>query len=177
MLPAQTPCKMDRGCWPSTRRHLQHPPTMVSMTIHRRICLNTDFGIVSQHINSITLTNAPAFPQQDYYNTTHHSAHPHSNQVQYSEYDQQLQYLATANNPQDDSGYWENTRNDAVRMLNEQAGPYVSSTSIYSPFFLMYAFQVVSVPPIYALESTGPYLLFPAFSLRSMTLQSKSPGS
>ena len=78
---------------------------------------------MSRHISNMTLTAAPTFPQPNFYNAPNPSF-PQRNPAPFSEYDQQLRYLA--NYPGgDDSGLWETTRNDAVRMLNEQAGPYV----------------------------------------------------
>ena len=71
----------------------------------------------------MTLTAAPTFHRPEYYNSTHQSSYPQGNPPPYSEYDNQVRYLAQR--PLNDSGYWENTRDEAVRMLNEQAGPYV----------------------------------------------------
>ena len=77
----------------------------------------------------MTLTAAPTFPQTQYYGDPG-ATYPQGNPPPYSEYDQQIRYLASSHVPADDSGYWENTRNDAVRMLNEQAGPYVLNMRI-----------------------------------------------
>ena len=68
----------------------------------------------------MTLTAAPTFHRPDYYNP--HQSSYQGNPPPYSEYDNQVQYLA-AQTHLNDSGYWENSRDDAVRMLNEQAGP------------------------------------------------------
>ncbi|KAF8968942.1 hypothetical protein BDZ97DRAFT_1797116 [Flammula alnicola] len=75
-----------------------YPPASATPTHH-----------VSRHISNMTLTAAPTFPQPDFYNM-HNSAYPQGTHP----------HIRV---PLDDSGYWENTRNDAVRMLNEQAGP------------------------------------------------------
>ncbi|KDR82399.1 hypothetical protein GALMADRAFT_220397 [Galerina marginata CBS 339.88] len=88
-----------------------YPPASATPTHH-----------VSRHVSNMTLTAAPTFPQPDYYNI-HNTPYPQGNPPPYSEYDQQLRYLASSQVPSDDSGYWENTRNDAVRMLNEEANP------------------------------------------------------
>jgi cohesin loading factor subunit SCC2 len=87
-------------------------------------------NLVSRHISSMTLTAAPTFHRPDHYNM-HQSSYPQGNSPPYSEYDSQVQYLA-APTPLNDFGYWENTRDDAVRMLNEQAGPYVLNRRIYA---------------------------------------------
>ena len=87
--------------------------------------------LVSRHISNMTLTAAPTFPQPNYYGAQG-ASYTHRNPPPYSEYDQQLHYLSSMQAQQNDSGYWENTRNDAVRMLNEQAGPYVDYTRIYA---------------------------------------------
>lgn len=77
--------------------------------------------LVSRHISNITLTAAPTFPQPSYHDSQY-SGYPQGNPPPYSEYDRQLHYLASAQAPVNDSGYWENARNDAAKMLNEQAG-------------------------------------------------------
>ena len=114
-----------------------YPPASATPTHHGKtfffwfrkdMCIEI-YGIVSRHISNMTLTAAPTFPQTQYYNDQG-STYPQGNPPPYSEYDQQLRYLSSSNVPADDSGYWENTRNDAVRMLNEQAGPYVLNTRI-----------------------------------------------
>jgi len=76
--------------------------------------------LVSRHISNITLTSAPTFPQPSY-----HDQNPgfsQENPPPYSEYDQQMHYLASTQAPSN-AGYWETARDDAVKMLNEQAGP------------------------------------------------------
>ncbi|KJA17973.1 hypothetical protein HYPSUDRAFT_205707 [Hypholoma sublateritium FD-334 SS-4] len=87
-----------------------YPPASATPTHH-----------VSRHISNMTLTAAPTFPQPNFYNGPN-PGFPQRNPAPFSDYDQQLRYLA--NYPGDDgSGLWETTRNDAVRMLSEQAGP------------------------------------------------------
>ena len=85
---------------------------------------------VSRHISSMTLTAAPTFHRPEYYNN-YQSGYPQSNPPPYSEYDNQLRFLATQS-PLNDSGYWENTAGNAARMLNEQMGPYVLNRCIYA---------------------------------------------
>ncbi|KAF9046656.1 hypothetical protein BJ165DRAFT_1369666 [Panaeolus papilionaceus] len=90
-----------------------YPPASATPTAH-----------VSRHINNITLTAAPIFPQPQYYNNHGSSYTPaQGNPPPYSEYDQQLQYLSSSRPQINNTGYWEGSRNDAVRLLNEQAGP------------------------------------------------------
>jgi len=122
--------RMDRGFSRSTHPHLRPRRTMVRLFFWfgNDICIEI-YGAVSRHISNMTLTAAPTFPQTQYYNDQG-STYPQGNPPPYSEYDQQLRYLSSSSVPADDSGYWENTRNDAVRMLNEQAGPYVLNTRI-----------------------------------------------
>ncbi|KAF9005451.1 hypothetical protein BDQ17DRAFT_1353128 [Cyathus striatus] len=75
---------------------------------------------VSRHISTMTITAAPpTFAQPSYYAAHPNSYHRGNPPPPYSEYDQQISYLGSAQVP-NDRGYWENTRNDAVRMLNEQ---------------------------------------------------------
>jgi len=75
-------------------------------------------------MGNITVTAAPTFPQPNYYDRQN-DGYAQGNPPPYSEYDQQLHYLASNQVPANDSGYWENTRNEAVKLLNEQAEPYV----------------------------------------------------
>ncbi|KAJ3516976.1 hypothetical protein NLJ89_g794 [Agrocybe chaxingu] len=89
-----------------------YPPASATPTHH-----------ISRHISNMTLTAAPTFPQPHYYNMHNGTRYAHGNPPPYSEYDQQLQHMASPQVPVNDSGYWENTRNEAVRMVNEQAGP------------------------------------------------------
>ena len=78
----------------------------------------------------MTLTAAPTFHRPEYYNN-YQPSYPQGNPPPYSEYDNQLRILATQS-PLNDSGYWDNTRDNAVRMLNEQMGPYVLNMRIYA---------------------------------------------
>jgi cohesin loading factor subunit SCC2 len=66
------------------------------------------FCLVSQHISSMTLTAALMFHRPEYYDN-YESTYPQGNPPPYSEYDNQLRFLATRS-PLNDSGYWENTR-------------------------------------------------------------------
>lgn len=112
-----------------------YPPASATPTNHGKSPELSGFvyilrcSLVSRHIGSMTLTAAPTFNSSEYY-SNHQSSYPQGNPPPYSEYDNQVRYLASQS-PLNDSGYWENTRDDAVRMLNEQAGPYVLNWCIY----------------------------------------------
>ncbi|KAF4617468.1 hypothetical protein D9613_005695 [Agrocybe pediades] len=109
-----------------------YPPASVTPTHH-----------VSRHVSNMTLSAAPTFPQPQYYNNANY-AQPHQTPTMYPEYDHQLRYLAAPQRPEHDSGYWDNTRNEAVRMLNEQAGPsytYEESNSWSSSYSTPSSFQ------------------------------------
>ncbi|TFK39055.1 hypothetical protein BDQ12DRAFT_682942 [Crucibulum laeve] len=76
---------------------------------------------VARHMGSMMMSGAPpTFMEPTYYSS---DSYAHGNPPPYSEYDQQINYLNSQQVPVNDSGFWENTRNDAVRMINEQAGP------------------------------------------------------
>ena len=113
-----------------------YPPASATPTTHGKSPGLTEFvymlkcSLVSRHISSMTLTAAPTFHRPDYYNN-YQSSYPQGNPPPYSEYDNQLRFLATQS-PLNDSGYWENTRDNAVRMLNEEMGPYVLIRRIYA---------------------------------------------
>lgn len=53
------------------------------------------------------------------------SAYAQENPPPYAEYAHEVDYLATQQVPVNDSGYWENTRNDALRYLGDQGGQCV----------------------------------------------------
>ena len=115
-----------------------YPPASATPTNHGKTPELIGFiymlkcSLVSRHISNMTLTAAPTFHRQDYYNN-YQSSYPQGNPPPYSEYDNQLRFLGTQS-PLNDSGYWENTRDDAVRMLNEQMGPYVLNRRIYATY-------------------------------------------
>ncbi|KAF8879492.1 hypothetical protein BD779DRAFT_1551796 [Infundibulicybe gibba] len=72
---------------------------------------------VARHLSSLTLTAAPpSFMQQSYHSTSY----PQGNPPPYTEYAQEISYLSSSHN---NSDYWESSRNEAVRLLGEQAGP------------------------------------------------------
>lgn len=64
----------------------------------------------------------PSFVQQNYY-----ASYPQGNPPPYTEYAQEIEYLSAPQVPANDSGFWESSRNDASRLISEQAGPYVHS--------------------------------------------------
>ena len=104
-----------------------YPPASATPTHHGTFfdkplrIMTQIFFLVSRHISNITLTGAPTFPQPSYHEQS--SEFSQENPPPYSEYDQQLHYLASTQAPVNDAGCWENSRDDAVKMLNEQAGP------------------------------------------------------
>ncbi|KAF8158512.1 hypothetical protein B0H34DRAFT_797892 [Crassisporium funariophilum] len=155
-----------------------YPPASATPTNH-----------VSRHIGNMTLTAAPTFSQPDYYNVQR-TNYQQVNPPPYSEYDHQLQYLAAPQVPANDSGYWENTRNDTIRMLNDQAGPSYQyrdsmhwspsgpSSSYQTPPFAQSIFQRTApstaypTPPPPGISSSSSSL---AFALGGPTQQIKQP--
>jgi cohesin loading factor subunit SCC2 len=53
------------------------------------------------------------------------SSYPQGNPPPYAEYAPEVDYLGNQQPPANDSGYWENTRNDAVRFLGDEAAQCV----------------------------------------------------
>lgn len=75
---------------------------------------------MAHHLSSMSLAAPPpSFVRPTYYS----AAYPQSNPPPpYTEYAQELAYMGSSAN---DSDYWANTRDDAVRLLGNQAGSYV----------------------------------------------------
>ncbi|KAK0464696.1 uncharacterized protein EV420DRAFT_1725943 [Desarmillaria tabescens] len=91
----------------------------------------TDSDIAARHLGNMTsVATPPSFVQPNYY-SMQSTSYPQGNPPPYTEYASELTYLSSQNVSADDSGYWESTRNDAVRLMQEQAGPsypYPNST-------------------------------------------------
>lgn len=68
--------------------------------------------------------SAPSFVQPNFY-SLHGSSYPQGNPPPYTEYATEIDYLARSHPQPNDSGYWESTRDHAVRLIGDQAGPYV----------------------------------------------------
>jgi len=66
----------------------------------------------------------PSYIQPQLY-TVNGSSYPQGNPPPYAEYTHEVDYLASQPAPVNDSGYWENTRNDALRYLGDQTGQWV----------------------------------------------------
>lgn len=85
----------------------------------------TGSDAAARHLGNMTsVATPPSFVQPNYY-SMQPTDYPQGNPPPYTEYAPELTYLSSRNVSADDSGYWENTRNDAVRLVQEQAGPYV----------------------------------------------------
>ncbi|KAJ4497024.1 hypothetical protein C8R41DRAFT_824439 [Lentinula lateritia] len=106
-------------------------------------------GHVARHLDSLSMTAAPpSFVNQHLYNSS-----LYSNTMTHSEYANEIQYLRS-NQAQGnqgivsrDSGYWERARDQAVALLNEQAGgsypypppsqwttPHTTLPNLFSPY-------------------------------------------
>jgi cohesin loading factor subunit SCC2 len=85
---------------------------------------------VANHLGGLSIAAAiPSYIQPQFY-AMNGSSYPQGNPPPYSEYASEVSYLGSQQAPANDSGYWENTRNDTVRYIGEQAGQYV-----YARFF------------------------------------------
>ncbi|KAK1217276.1 Sister chromatid cohesion protein 2 [Marasmius sp. AFHP31] len=96
---------------------------------------------VARHLDHMSITAAPpSFVNPTYYSNHRHPANPGHNTQQppppYTEYAQEIGYMA---GPQraNDNGYWRQTAGNAVRMVQDQAGPSYPypppSTHIWPP--------------------------------------------
>ncbi|KAG5653655.1 hypothetical protein H0H81_011615 [Sphagnurus paluster] len=76
---------------------------------------------VARHLSNMTLTaQPPSFVQPNYYMM--HSGYPQGNPPPYTEYAQELAYLNSPQSSSNDSGYWNQARDDAVRLLGDRSG-------------------------------------------------------
>ncbi|KAF8648994.1 hypothetical protein AX16_006108 [Volvariella volvacea WC 439] len=82
---------------------------------------------VARHLSNLAVTAPPASYAQPSYYSVQHNTPPQGNPPPYTEYAQELSYLAAPTVPSGDNGYWESMRNEAVRLLGDP------STHHYSP--------------------------------------------
>ena len=74
--------------------------------------------------------------QQGYYSAHHPQVYARDpNPPPYTEYAQELSYVSRAQVPNNDGGYWEGTRDEAVRLLGDQSS-YVAYTCAYMRSFV-----------------------------------------
>ncbi|KAG6899686.1 hypothetical protein C0993_007947 [Termitomyces sp. T159_Od127] len=79
---------------------------------------------VARHLENMTLTaQPPSFAQPNYYMVQ--NAYPQGNPPPYTEYAQELAYIGSQRGHTSDA-YWAQTRDDAVRLLGDHAGPSYS---------------------------------------------------
>jgi cohesin loading factor subunit SCC2 len=77
---------------------------------------------VARHLGGLNIgATVPSYIRY----TMNGSSHPQGNPPPYAEYADEVNYLTTQQGPANDSGYWENTRDDAVRYLGDQPGQCV----------------------------------------------------
>ncbi|KAA1473731.1 hypothetical protein DENSPDRAFT_882264 [Dentipellis sp. KUC8613] len=75
---------------------------------------------VARHLGGLTTpATTPSYVQPQYYGASNYS-YPTSNPTPYSQYANEINHLQSQQVPSNDSGYWANTRNDAVRYLGQQ---------------------------------------------------------
>ena len=81
---------------------------------------------VARHLSNMTFTAAPpTFMQQGYYSAPHAQVYAREpNPPPYTEYAQELSYISRPQVPNNDRGYWEDTRDEAVRLLGDQPSSY-----------------------------------------------------
>lgn len=83
---------------------------------------------VSRHLNNLAITTGvPSYIQPHHYSLQNSSYAP-GIPTQYTEYASEIDYLASNHTPANDSGYWENARDDAVRFLGDQSAQCVFSS-------------------------------------------------
>ncbi|KAJ3559315.1 hypothetical protein NM688_g422 [Phlebia brevispora] len=131
---------------------------------------------VSRHLSNLSLTaTPPSYYVQPAMYSIQYAPVPQT-YSQYGEYGPELSHLSSRSVPYNDGGYWERTRNDAVRYIGEQPSTYASnfsqwenqpSTSSYqSNAFAQSVFQQVTpsasypTPPPPGIKSSSSSLAF-----------------
>ena len=116
---------MLRGYWLYTRWLLPHLQiTVRSSPIGlTRIYLSS---LAVRHLDTQNMSaTVPSYIQPQYY-AMNGASHNHGNSSPYGQYAHEVDYLSSQQRqPPNDSGYWENARNDAVGYLRDQSGQYV----------------------------------------------------
>ena len=87
------------------------PTTHGQLLIGYRFCVVLIPILVARHLSNLTISPTYMHPQYQYMD--------YSSDGEYGEYANELQYLTSGRPNPGDGGYWENTRNEAVRYLTE----------------------------------------------------------
>lgn len=118
---------MLRGYWLYTRWLLLHlqiivRPSPIGLT---RIYLSFQ-TLAARHLDTQSINaTAPSYIHPQYYTMNGASySHNQGNPSPYGQYAHEVDYLSQQRQP-NDSGYWENARNDVVGYLGDQSGSYV----------------------------------------------------
>ncbi|KII90510.1 hypothetical protein PLICRDRAFT_697054 [Plicaturopsis crispa FD-325 SS-3] len=110
-------------------------PDTIMQDAHRLLAVYpmasaTPSSHVSRHLNNLAITTGvPSYIQPHHYSLQNSSYAP-GIPTQYTEYASEIDYLASNHTPANDSGYWENARDDAVRFLGDQSAQQYTH---YSP--------------------------------------------
>ncbi|KAG6849921.1 hypothetical protein H0H93_003632 [Arthromyces matolae] len=111
---------------PEHRPHDAHMSRAASNSVHDAQGLLASYAMasanptnhVARHLSSMTLSaQMPSF--------AHYGGYPQGNPPPYTEYAQEVAYMGSQN-AQNNDPYWRQTRDDAVRLLGDQAGPSYS---------------------------------------------------
>ena len=87
----------------------------------------------------MTLAQPPSFAQPNYY-MAQNGGYFQGNPPPYTEYAQELAYIGSQRGHTND-GYWNQTRDDALRLLGDPAGPYVLILGL--PSIAHFFYQIV----------------------------------
>lgn len=79
-------------------------------------------------------TNPPSYIQPQYYSPSRHS-YQQGHFQRDGEYASEIHHLQAHLAPENDGGYWQSTRDDAVRLLSDSGAPYVYSVPISAVSF------------------------------------------
>jgi cohesin loading factor subunit SCC2 len=152
---------MDRNGWQRRQQHPQdqqsrsattnsvqdaqallaaYPMASATPTHHGEIVPCVPFSIlltewsVARHLSTMSYpAQPPSFVQPSYY-STHSVTYPQTNPPPpYTEYAQEITYLASSQPHIGGTEYWENTRNDAVNLLTNPPDSYVCWTVFIFP--------------------------------------------
>ncbi|KIL61369.1 hypothetical protein M378DRAFT_26115 [Amanita muscaria Koide BX008] len=148
-----------------------YPPASATPTAH-----------VARHLSHMTFTAAPpTFVEPSYYAAQHQTYAREPNPPPYTEYAHELSYISSAPKvPNNDGGYWENTRNDAARLLGDHSNSRYSSqpSSYHTPSpWPQYSVSSAYQPSYFAqsvIQRTVPTSVYPTPSPQPIPSSSSS---
>lgn len=119
----------------------------------------------------------PSYIRPDHY-TTNGSSYMHNNVAPYIEYGREVDYLAGPESHANDSGYWENMKNDAVRYIGDQAAQCVPQSFVqFSLLKCTRSSFGYSAPSRWIPPTTGPSSAYQTNAFAQSIFQRTTPST